>query len=155
VTGAGGRPVSGAAGTGPVRRGERYTRHHPRWHRERMPIFWWLRGRPYVFFIARELTSLAVGYAALLLLVEVWLLGRGPEAHGALRGVLELPGVVVFHGLVLAAAAFHAITWIGLAPRALVLRFGQRRVPPGLVLGAHYAAWAVTSMAVLWILAGG
>jgi fumarate reductase subunit C len=132
-----------------------YTRHHPRWHRERMPIFWWLRGPPYVFFIARELTSLAVGYAALLLLVEVWLLGQGPDAHAALRAVLERPGVVVFHGLVLAAAAFHAITWIGLAPRALVLRFGNRRVPPGLVLAGHYGAWAAVSAAVVWLLTGG
>jgi fumarate reductase subunit C len=132
-----------------------YTRHHPRWYRARMPIFWWLRGRPYVLFITRELTSVAVGYAALLLLVEVWLLGAGPEAHAAFRALLARPGVVVFHGLVLLAVTYHAVTWIGLAPRALVLRFGNRRVPPALVLGAHYGAWAAASATVLWLLAGG
>lgn len=132
-----------------------YTRHHPRWYRPRMPIFWWLRGRPYVLFITRELTALAVGYAALLLLLEVWMLGRGPEAHAALRAWLHHPGVIAFHAFVLLATVYHAITWIGLAPRALVLRLGNRRVPPGLVLAAHYGAWAMVSAALLWLLAGG
>jgi fumarate reductase subunit C len=132
-----------------------HTRHHPRWYRPRMPIFWWLRGRPYVLFITRELTALAVGYAALLLLLEVWLLGRGPEAHAALRSWLHHPGAIAFHAFVLLAVLYHAVTWIGLAPRALVLRLGSRRIPPGLVLAAHYGAWAAVSAALLWLLAGG
>jgi fumarate reductase subunit C len=132
-----------------------YTRHHPRWYRPRMPIFWWVRGRPYVLFITRELTALAVGYAALLLLLEVWLLGQGPEAWAALRAWIHRPVVIAFHGFVLLAAIFHALTWIGLAPRALVLRLGPRRVPPGLVLAGHYAAWIAVSAALLWILARG
>lgn len=138
-------------------RGERstYTRHHPRWHRAGTPITWWLRGRPYTVFILRELTSLAVAYAALLLLVEVWTLAQGPEAYQTLRAWLERPGVIVFHVLVLAAAVFHAVTWFGLAPQALPRRLGPRRVPAGLVLALHYVAWAVASLAIAWALAGG
>jgi fumarate reductase subunit C len=132
-----------------------YTRHHPRWHRSRPPIFWWLRGWPYVLFITRELTSLAVGYTALLLLLETWMLAAGPETYLGLRDWLHRPGVIAFHAFVLLATVYHAVTWIGLAPRALVLRFGARRVPPGAVLAAHYAAWAVASALLFWILVGG
>jgi fumarate reductase subunit C len=120
-----------------------------------MPIFWWLRGRPYVTFIVRELSGLAVGYAALLLLLEVWLLGRDPAGHLALRVWLATPAVVAFHLLVLAALLFHAVTWIGLAPRALVLRLGSRRVSPRALLAGHYLAWAAASALVFWILTGG
>ena len=45
-----------------------YRLYHPKWYRERYPIFWWLQKFAYGKFIVRELTSLAVGYAAVLLM---------------------------------------------------------------------------------------
>ena len=73
-----------------------YRPYHPKWHRDRMPIFWWLGQLSYVKFITRELTSLAVGYAAVLLLAEVWALGRGAAAHARFLRFLAAPPVVAF-----------------------------------------------------------
>lgn len=132
-----------------------YTPHHPKWYRRRMPIFWWVRKFRYFRFIARELTSLAVGYSAVLLLVHMWALARGAETWAALWAWHQTPVVVAFHVLVLLALLFHAITWFGLAPQALALKVGGRRVPDGLVLAGHYAVWLAASTLVAWALLGG
>ncbi len=132
-----------------------YKLYHPKWHRRRMPIFWWLGRLAYTRFIARELTSLAVAYAALLLLVQVWAMGRGEEAYARLLEVLASVPAVLVHTLLLAALLFHSFTWLSLAPRALVVRLGRRRLPDGLVLAAHYLAWIAASAAIGWLLLSG
>ena len=129
-----------------------YRRHHPRWHRERTPIFWWLGRFAYTRFIARELTSLAVAWVALLVVVEVAALGRGPAAWERLHALLRTPPAVVLHALVLGVLLFHSLTWLHLAPKAVVVRLGGRRLPDGAVLAGHYAAWAAASLGLLWVL---
>jgi fumarate reductase subunit C len=131
-----------------------HTPFHPRWHRRRTPITWWRRKGVYLRFILRELTSLAVGYAALLLLAQLWFVDRGPEAHAAFRAWLAHPAVLVFHAGVLAAVLFHAVTWIHLAPTALRLRVGRWEPPPFLVLVLHYVAWVSVSAMVVVMLRG-
>ncbi len=130
-------------------------RGRPRWHRERMPIFWWLGKAAYVRFILRELTSLFVAYAAVVLLLQVRALGAGEEDTARFQAWLEAPGTVALHAFVLLALLFHAVTWFGLAPRALVLRVRGRRVPEAAVLGGHYLAWAAASALLAWAVAGG
>ena len=132
-----------------------YTRHHPKWYRPRTPIFWWLRGPAYTKFIARELTSVFVAYTAVLLLVHAWAAGQGGEAYEGFRAWLERPGVVAFHGLVLLALLFHTVTWLNLAPKALVVKVGRRHVPQSAILLGHYGAWVVATVVVIWLLVGG
>jgi succinate dehydrogenase subunit C len=130
----------------------RYRRHHPKWHREREPIFWWLRRGSYMRFIARELTSLAVGYSALLLVVQIFCLRAGETAWATFSRYLSSPWALGFHLLVVAALLFHTITWLALAPKAIVLRLGGRRLPDAAIVAGHYAAWVVASALVVWVL---
>ncbi len=132
----------------------KYQLYHPKWHRPRYPIFWWVGKLAYLRFITRELTSLAVGYAAVLLMVEIWTLGRGAAAYRRFHDLLGSVPVLVFHGVVLAFLLFHSVTWLNLAPKALVVRLGRRRVPDRLVLLGHYAAWLAATALVVWFLAG-
>ena len=129
-----------------------YTKYHPEWYRRRIPLFWWLRKYSYIKFIGRELTSLFVAYSVLLLLAQTWALGRGEEAYDRLASVMQLRPVAYFHVLVLIVVLFHAITWLNLAPQALVVRLAGRRVPDRLVLLGHYAAWLAASALVVWLL---
>ncbi len=131
-----------------------YRPYHPEALRERMPIFWWLRKFAYAKFITRELTSLAVAYAAVLLLAQIWTVGRCPAAYARFQAWLAAPPVVLLHIVVLCFLLFHTLTWLGLAPQAMVLRLGRRRVPDRVVLVAHYLAWFVASALVVWVLAG-
>lgn len=133
----------------------RSTPFHPRWHRERMPIFWWLGKAAWVKFIARELTSLAVAYAGLLLLAQAWALGRGPEASARLAELLATPAVMALNALALAALLFHTVTWLQLAPKALVLKVAGRRLPDWAIVAGHYAAWVAVSAGLGWFLLGG
>jgi fumarate reductase subunit C len=52
----------------------------------------------------------------------------------------------------LAGLLFHTLTWLHLAPRAMVVRLGGRRVPDAMVLLGQYAAWAGASALVAWVL---
>lgn len=132
-----------------------YELYRPRWYRRRMPIFWWLRKPAYVWFICRELTSLAVAYAALLLLVAVAALGRGEAAWEGLLERLASPYAVAGHAALLAALLFHTLTWLHLAPKAMVVRLGRRRLPDAAVLVGHYLGWAAASALVAWSLLAG
>ncbi len=129
-------------------------RHHPRWHRERMPIFWWLGRASYIRFIVRELTSLAVAWAAVLLVAQVWALAGGVERYGRFVAVLGSPPLLALNGLAFAGLIFHSVTWLNLAPKALVVRVGGHRLPDAAVVGGHYAAWAAASALVAWLLLG-
>ena len=131
-----------------------YKRHHPKWHRERVPIFWWLRSASYVKFMCRELTSLFVAYAAGLLLVQAWALGQGAAAHARLLNWLSHPAVVTWHVILLATLLFHTVTWLNLTPQALVLRLGRWRVPKTVVWAGHYAVWLVLSLVIVCLLVG-
>jgi fumarate reductase subunit C len=123
----------------------------PRWYRQRMPIFWWLGKAAYVRFIVRELTSLGVAWAAVLLIVEVAALGRGEAAHRRFVEALAHPVAIAANLVLLAVLVFHATTWLALAPKAMVVRVGGRRIPDGVVLAAHLLAWLGASALVLWI----
>jgi fumarate reductase subunit C len=115
----------------------------------RMPIFWWLGKLSYTKFIIRELTSIAVGYTAVVLLVQIWGLSRGSNFFA---DWLRSPFALVVHSFVLIVLLFHTITWLNLAPKALVVRVGGRRIPDQAVLIAHYFAWIAASALVLWSL---
>ncbi len=132
-----------------------YTPYHPKWHRRRMPIFWWLGSGPYIRFITRELTSLFVAYAAVLLLAQLWILSRGPAAYERFLEWLASPAVLVAHAVVWLALLFHTVTWLWLAPKALVVQLRGRRVPNALVAAVHYGAWVIASGLVAWFVMGG
>ena len=132
----------------------KYELFHPKWYRPRYPIFWWMEKLAYGKFITREMTSLAVGYTAVLLMLEVWVLSRGQETYERLLGLLASPPVLIFHAVVLLFLLFHSLTWFNLAPKALVIRLGGKLIPDAAVLAGHYAAWLVATSLVIWYLVG-
>ena len=132
----------------------KYELYHPKWHRKRYPILWWLERLAYTKFMTRELTSLAVGYAAVLLVLQVWVLSRGEQAYERFMHFLQTPAVLVFHGVVLLFLLFHSVTWLNLAPKALVLSVRGKRIPDAAVLAGHYAAWLVATALLVWLVVG-
>ncbi len=129
-----------------------YTKYHPKWYRKRMPIFWWMQKWAYTKFILRELTSLAVAFYAVVLLLQIRALAHGPEAYANFLNWLKTPLSIVLHGVALLFVLFHSITWFNLAPKALVFRLGKKRIPGALIAGSNYAAWVVFSAAMMWMI---
>jgi fumarate reductase subunit C len=122
----------------------------------RPPEFaWWLTNRAYFFFVVRELTSVFIAAYVVVLLLLLRRIAAGPQAYAAFLQGLRSPGMLVFHLAVLAAAVYHSITWFRLAPLALPLRLGGRRVSGRTVVAATFALWAALSLAVAWIVLRG
>ena len=133
----------------------RYALYHPRWHRRRVSVWWWLESRRYASFVLRELTSVFVALFALVLLAQIRSLAAGPEAYARFQAWLRAPAVVALDVFVLLFLLFHSITWFNLAPKAMVVRIKGKRVPDWAVTGANYAAWLVLSLAVATLLVRG
>ena len=131
-----------------------YKDFKPKWHRVRWPIFWWLETWPYARFITRELTSLAVAYSALMLLVQVWAVSRGERTYARFLALLRHPLALEIHVAVLAVVLFHAVSWFNLAPKAMVVKLGRHRLSAGAMLAANYAAWLAAWAFVGWVLLG-
>ena len=122
-----------------------YTLHHPKWHRDSKPIFWRVRNWASIAFILRELTSVAVAYFAVLLILVYRALQSGPEAWAALVSMLANPTMIAFHVFALCTLLYHSITWFNLSPKAIVIRLGRWRIPDLLIAGGNYAAWIFIS----------
>ena len=141
------RVIEGTANQNP-----RYTKYHPKWHRAKIPIFWWIHKLPHIRFIARELTSVAVALYACVLLFQIVAVADGPEAYARFLAWLKTPFSVFLHAVAFLFVLFHSITWFNLAPKALVVSLGNKRVPPVAIVALNYAAWLILSLAISWIL---
>lgn len=120
-----------------------------------MPFWWWLQRGAYFSFIVRELTCVFVGAFAVLTLLLVQALGRGPEAYAAFAARLTAPAWMAFSAVAFAAVLYHAVTWFKAVPTTMMVRLGDRRVPDRVIAGAHYAAWVVVSLVVALIVLRG
>ncbi len=135
--------------------GARYTLYHPKWYRRPVSVWWWLESWPYTKFVLRELTSLGVGYFALITLWQVHALARGPEAYARFTARLASPLFVILDVVALCFVLFHSVTWFNLTPKAMVVRVRGKRAPDSVVIGANYVAWAIVSLVLAWILLRG
>ncbi|HEV8383792.1 MAG TPA: hypothetical protein VGQ11_02895 [Candidatus Acidoferrales bacterium] len=132
-----------------------YRQHHPRWYRERISTYWWLGKWPYLKFVLRELSSVAVALTVVMTLIQVWALRAGREFYAAFEQAVRAPLVVALAAVSFAFVLLHAITWFNLAPTAMVLRVGGKRVPDFVITGANYAAWFVATAMVAWFILRG
>lgn len=135
--------------------GSQYTLYHPKWYRRRVSVWWWLQKGSYATFVLRELTSVFVAFFALVTLWQVRAVVRGPEAYAHVLARLKSPLFLTLHGVAFLFVLFHAVTWFNLAPKAMVLRLGGKRVPDWVVAGLNYVAWLVLSGGVAWVVLRG
>ena len=112
-----------------------------------MPAGWWLKKKTFVLFMVRELTCLFVGGYALFLLV----LASQLDDKEAFAAILNSPLWITLQIIALPMVLYHTVTWLNLTPKVLVIWRGEDRVSPILIAGAHYLAWAVVSVVILWI----
>ena len=125
-----------------------------RLYRPPVPRFWWLRRRSYLVFVLRELSSVFVAWFVVFLLLMIDAVHAGDDAYQRFLDWSARPWVLVLNIVALAFLLLHSITWFNLAPQAIVVRMRGQRVPARRVAAAHFAAWAVATAVVAWILVG-
>lgn len=132
-----------------------YTLYRPRWYRKRVSTWWWAQQWRSFKFILRELSSVAVGYVGAMLLLLLWSLTQGPETYATLQSWLKSPVIVVMSVIALLFVLYHSITWFNLAPKAMPVRMGGKRLPEWMIAAPNYVAWMVISAVVIWFVTGG
>jgi fumarate reductase subunit C len=120
-----------------------------------MSTYWWVGRWSYLRFILRELTSVFVAWFVILTLLQISALKRGPADYMQFQQWLRNPMLVALNILSLFFVIFHAITWFNLAPKAMAIRLGSKRVPDVLIAAPNYVAWLVISAAIAWLLLRG
>lgn len=123
----------------------------PRLYHQPVSTFWWLKRRSYLVFVLRELSSVFVAWFVVYLLLLVTAIGTGSADYQRFLDWSGQPWVVVLNAVSLLFVLLHVVTWFGLAPRAIVVRLGDRRVPPRAILAGHYLVWVVLSALVAWV----
>ena len=116
-----------------------------------LKLFWWLERRSYLLFVLRELSAVFVAWFVVYLLLLVNAVSDGAASYQEFLDWSGRRWVVAVNVLAMLFVLLHAITWFGLAPRAMVVRVRGRRLPPAQVVAAHYLAWLVLSAVVAWL----
>lgn len=116
-----------------------------------LPRLWWLRRPAYTRFVIREFTSVFIAAYVILVLVLVERVEAGPAAYAAYLRWLASPGLQAFHVVALAAAVYHTLTWLSLAPLAVVLHVGGRRLPADTIVVLNVMIWIVVSILFGWL----
>jgi fumarate reductase subunit C len=115
----------------------------------KLPKLWWLGQGRYTTYMVRELTCVFIGAYTAVVVVGLMRLSQGRAAYEVFLDALHSPLWIAFHLLALVFALFHTVTWFGVAPKAMPLQIGEKKVPGAAIIMAHYAGWIVVSAAVL------
>jgi fumarate reductase subunit C len=129
-----------------------YSEFHPRWYRSRVSTYWWLKRASYLVFILREVSSVFIAWFVVFTLLQVAAVSQGVANYQQFQSWCRQPAVLVLNGVSLGFVMIHAITWFNLAPKAMVVRWRGRRVPPTWIVAANYALWALVSALVVAII---
>ena len=129
--------------------------HSPRPYRRPVSTYWWIGRWPYLKFILRELSSIFVAWFVVLTLLQISALSRGPTEYVEFEAWLRRPIVIALNAVSFCFVVFHAVTWFNLAPKAMAIRVGGKRVPSMLIAATNYFAWLAASVAVAWVVLRG
>ena len=126
------------------------TEYLPKSFRTHMSTYWWLGRWPYLKFILRELSSVFIAWFVIMTLLQISALKRGPADYVEFERWLRNPIPVALNAISLLFVVFHAVTWFNLAPKAMAIRMGGKRVPGVLIAVPNYFAWLLISAAITW-----
>jgi fumarate reductase subunit C len=125
----------------------------PAAYRRRMSTWWWTRRGSYFAFVMRELSSVFVAWFVVFLLLLVRAVSNGRASYDEFLDWAATPWVVAVNVVAFMFLMYHAITWINLTPKAMVVRPPRRErpIPPGGILAQAYAGWIVVSAVVAFL----
>jgi len=113
---------------------------------------WYMRNGRYKVYVLRELTSFLVMFYSFLTLFGLSALSISAQSWDAFLASQQSVGMIVFHAVALLYFLFfQTFPWFKLAPKAMPIHIGETKVPDNTIIIAHYVAWAVVSLFILWL----
>ncbi len=117
-----------------------------------IPNTWWLQNSSYRAYMLREFSSPFIAIYTGVLLVGVIRLYQGQEAYETWLTALQSPLSIGFSVIALLFALCHSLSWLKFVPQVLPLQFGETKVPPLAIVGAHYAVFIVVFIVALVVI---
>ena len=83
---------------------------------------------------------------------QLYVIRQGAEAYESLLAALNTPLSITLHSICFLVLIFHSITWFNLAPTAMTLKVGGKRIPGSLIIIVNFLMWIVLSIAIGWLI---
>jgi len=114
---------------------------------------WYMRNSRYKVYVMRELTSFLVAFYSFLTIAALAALASdSAEAWNGFLASQQSMGMVIFHGLALLYFLFYqTFPWFKLAPKAMPIQLGEKKLPDIFIVVGHYVAWIVISAIIFWL----
>jgi fumarate reductase subunit C len=131
------------------------TEYLPKSYHPRVSTYWWMARWPYLKFILREASSVFVMFFVIVTLLQIRALIAGPASYAEFQEWLRNPIILTLNIVSFFFVMFHAITWFNLAPKAMAVRVGGKRLPGAAIAAPNFAAWLIVSAVIAWIVLRG
>ena len=114
---------------------------------------WYMRNGRYKVYVLRELTSFLVAFYSFLTIFGLAALASdSPDRWNAFLTSQQSTTMVIFHGLALLYFLFfQTFPWFKLAPKAMPVELGEKRLPDIYIIIGHYVAWVVITTFIFWL----
>ena len=113
---------------------------------------WYLRNGRYKVYILREMTSFLVVFYSLLMICALSAVADSPERWQAFLASQQTTAMIIFHGLALLYFLFfQTFPWFKLAPKAMPVQMGEKKLPDSYIVVGHYVAWVALSAFIFWL----
>ena len=113
---------------------------------------WYMRNGRYKVYVLRELTSFLVMFYSFLTLFGLAALASSPARWDAFLVSQQSTAMIVFHGVALLYFLFfQTFPWFKLAPKALPVQIGEKKLPDIFIIIGHYVAWLVVTVFIFWL----
>ncbi|MBT8048873.1 MAG: fumarate reductase subunit C [Xanthomonadales bacterium] len=113
---------------------------------------WYMRNGRYRKYMLREVTCLLVGVYCFLTIWALAALAAGADTWNGFLASQQNTVMVVFHAFALVYfLIYQAFDWFKLAPKAMPVQLGEKKLPDRYIIIAHYVAWAFVSLFVFWL----
>jgi fumarate reductase subunit C len=113
---------------------------------------WYMRNGRYKHYMLREVTCLLVGFYCFLTIWGLASLAGGPQQWSTFLESQQNMFMVAFHAAALIFYLFYmTFDWFKLAPKAMPVQLGEKKLPDQVIVIGHYVAWVLVSVVVFWL----
>ncbi|MCP4047447.1 MAG: hypothetical protein GY732_15830 [Gammaproteobacteria bacterium] len=114
---------------------------------------WYMRNGRYKVYVLRELTSFLVAFYTFLTIVALGVLASdSPDRWNAFLASQRGTGMIIFHGLALLYFLFlQTFPWFKMAPKAMPVQMGEKKLPDSFIIVGHYVAWVAVTAFIFWL----
>jgi len=114
---------------------------------------WYMRNGRYKLYMLREMTSFLVAFYTFLTIYALAVLSaNSADAWNNFISSQQSTVMVVFHAVALLYFLFYqTFPWFKLAPKAMPVQIGEKKLPGSYIVIGHYVAWVAVSAFIFWL----